>query len=245
MRISRPRYLALGVLVWLSVGLVLACGKDTSPGGGGAGDAPPPGAGERVQLAGGVQGTLTGPASGRGVVIISEQGGQAAWNDVATELTRAGYRVLVYTRPAQGSAGAARAAAAALLARGVEKVALVGSREGGADVLAAPGDAVGLILVNPTARPDPLPAAGMPPTPMLVIASLGDAEGSAVARRLYAAAAEPREMVLVPGAAASIPSLIAATAPASAPASATPGTGGGVRGELLDFLRAAFTPATA
>ena len=237
------RWLVLGVLLWLGPGLALACGGGSPSSGGsaaGGAGAPPP-AGQTVTLGTGLTGSLTGSSSNQAVVIISESGGEAAWQPVAAGLARSGYRVLLYTRPDRGGEEAARLAATALTQRGVEKLAFVGSRQGSADALAAAGDAAGVVLVNPSATPDPAPAAGLPPTALLVIASLADAAGSAVARRLYAAASEPRELVLHPAPPSGI---IALLSPAAL--NATPPAGGSdVHTVFLAFLRRAFAPRNA
>ena len=210
--------------------LVLACTPGCSRKGGA--QAPPGATALTIAAPGGDRpGFLYGGASERGIVLVAGDTNTDQWSSLAGELSRLGYRVLVIGLPSDG--GAARAAGAELTRRGSDRILYVGSQAGAAPALAAAtAGGAGVALLNPTAEPAPLPAAGgAPPVPLLALASLTDAQSSAVARRLYDAAGEPRTLALYP---------------AREPAPAVfAGEGGELKNAFLDFLRSAFEPLSA
>ena len=182
---------------------------------------------------GSMPGDLYGPTSRRGIVVISS-GAAGEWTPLALELGQLGYRVLVYTPPAgRGGADTARAAAGLLRRRGVESVVYVATGVGATAALeAAGGDAAGVALLNPAAPPEPLPSGAAPAVPVLALASLADAASTALARRIYDAAAEPRTLALYPA-------RTVAPAVFAAPETAE------VKSVFFDFLRDAFEPLSA
>lgn len=220
--------------------LAVACiGSGCSRGGSTpeSGDASTPAAGAAavtIRSAGGsVNGQVYGPTSGRGVVVITGPNETDAWATLATELGQLGYRVLVFAPPERAAAGAARAAADLLRGQGVEKIVLVGSGAATATALEAARDgADGVAVLNPAAGADPIPNGGMPAVPVLALGSLADAPSSALARRIYDAAAEPRTLALYPSRAAA-PGVFGAAESAE------------LKSVFLDFLRSAFEPLSA
>src|SRR5262245_15157352 len=197
----------------------------------GAAIAPPAGA-SSVQV-GEVAADLFGTSSPNGVVIVSPPEERTAWQQVGPTLVSAGYRVLLYTRPDRGADATARREGDLLRTRGAEKVIFVGSRAAAADALAAGrDDASGVVVINPLSPPEPIPAAGMPPAPLLALASLTDGPASALARRIYDAAQEPRTLALYP-------------AKLSGPAALNDASTAEVRGVFMDFLHASFGSLTA
>jgi pimeloyl-ACP methyl ester carboxylesterase len=182
---------------------------------------------------GNVTADLFGTSSPHAVVIVSPPDERAAWQQVAASLATTGYSVLLYSRPDRDADATARRAGELLRGRGVEKVVFVGSRAGAADALsAARDDGAGVAILNPLAPPEPIPSAGMPLSALLAMASLADGTSSALARRVYEAAPEPRTLALYP-------------ARLSSPAVLTDPSTPEVRDVFMEFLRSAFESQSA
>jgi hypothetical protein len=231
------------------VALLLAgCGRGAQPS---SGPPPPAGGGaQRISFAGPGGTTLSGGVYGRaqaqGVVLVPDGGRRAdVWDALAADLAASGFFVLALDFPAEGLPGgpvaAVRAAVAQLQARGARQVVLIGEGAGGAAALAAAAGepVVGVAALSapavyrgPTGDADALGAAPHIDGVVLAMAALGDGEGVAVARRIYAAAAEPKTLALVPGSARGAALVIG---PDAAQA----------RDVLRAFLREAFAERTA
>jgi pimeloyl-ACP methyl ester carboxylesterase len=223
------RALAVALLVVLLVSsLVAGCRRTDDP------PAPPFG-GSAIELetpGGTTSGALYGTVSDRGIVVVADDSETAAWAEVASELGRSGYRVIVLPRPARDGAATVRAAAERLAQQGVKQTVFVGSGRGASAALAAAADgASGVGVLNPDGESATVPAGGLPPVALLVMASLRDGPSSAAAQQIYRAAREPRTLALYP-------------AQERAPA-AFAGESNELRDAFFDFLRSAFQPLTA
>lgn len=224
------RRAALACFACLVAALLVGCASDKAGrnhGGAASGTAE----GSQLSLPGGRVGRSFGPVSQRGVIVIADGPDTGAWAALAEEMGRAGYRVIVVPGTGSDDAAAARAAASQATRRGAERVVFVGSGRSAAAALEAARDgASGVAVLNPPGSLE-IPSGGMPPVPLLAIASLTDGPGSAAAQHLYQAAGEPRTLALYP-------------AREAAPA-AFAGDSNELRSALLDFLRAAFLPLSA
>jgi len=224
-----------GTLLLLLIPALIACNRGGS---GGRVAAPPdsPGPNARtvvIDPGARLTGSLYGTSATRGIVIVSPTDDFQAWERVAVVLAQQGFRVLLYRRPARDGDGAARAAGDALRQHGATKVLYIASGAAVADALvAARTDAAGLVVYNPKAGAESPPRGGMPPVPLLALASLADNETNAQARRLYDAAQEPRTLALYPQRTIS-PALLAGADNSELAA------------VLSDFLRSAFETLSA
>lgn len=196
---------------------------------------PTPAGGRTIRIEGanaGISGTLFGPSSTRGVLVIAGDD-DSAYRALAAELGQAGYRVLLVRQPERDRPATARAAAAALRRQGIEKLVLVAGGGAVADALHAARDgADGVVALSPSGQADPLPTLVMPALPVLALASLTDAASSAQARRIYDAAVEPRILALYPARGPAV-AIIGGAEPSE------------LDSVLLEFLRSAFEPLSA
>lgn len=177
-------------------------------------------------------GLIYGGRSTRGVVLIVGDSNTDVWSALASELGQMGYRVLLLPQPLRDGGATARAAADRLAGQGVEQVVFIGSGRGAAAALeAAAGGSNGVGILNPDGSTGVIPAGGMPPVALLVMATLGDGPSSAAAQQLYRAAREPRTLALYPSSEA-IPAAFA-------------GDSNELKAAFFDFLRTAFQPLAA
>lgn len=204
---------------------------------GGCRDSPKPSPPDSAEVrldtpAGPTNARIYGARSGRGIVVVADDAETSAWAQVATELGQAGYQVIVLPRPERDAAATVRVASDHLSQRGATQVVFIGSGRGATAALeAAAGGASGVGVLNPAGAASGIPAGGVPPVALLVMASLRDGPSSAAAQELYRAAREPRRLALYP-----------AVEPAPA---AFAGESNEVKMALFDFLRAAFQPLAA
>lgn len=191
-----------------------------------------------------VNGRLYGRRAANGVVLMPTDGSRAdVWEPYAGETAASGILVLALDRgdAALPADAVLIAAVAALRARGVDKVVLVGEGAGGAAALAAAGDGgvSGVAaLSSPTAVSGPggtidaLSSIARIDRPVLFMAALADPDGAQAAGRLYDAARDPRTRALVTGADRGAEILRG-------------GAANEAKGVLNDFLREAFRSLTA
>lgn len=161
---------------------------------------------------------LAGRLFGRGsvAVILAHMypTDQRSWEAFARQLAAKGFTVLTFDFRGYGRSGGARmipfidrdvAAAVRLVrARGSEKVFVVGASMGGTAALkrAAPDRVDGVATLSAPAEFLGLSAAEeirRITVPKLFMASSGDGSAAAVARRMYARAAEPKELKIFEG----------------------------------------------
>jgi hypothetical protein len=225
--VARGRGATGFILVIIAVLACAGCRDSEKPA-----DAP---ASTEVQLdtpGGRTSGFVYGAMSTRGIVLVADDADTGAWSSLAAELGRMGYQVIVLPRPARDGAATARAAADRLTRQGVQQVVFLGSGRGVAAALeAAAGGASGAVVLNPVGNGDAIPAGGLPPVALLVMAALSDGASAAAAQEIYRTAREPRTLALYPS---------SATVPA-----AFAGEGNEVKSAFFDFLRSAFQPLTA
>jgi hypothetical protein len=219
---------AAAILMVGIMALVLAGCRDS------AGRSEPPDSTE-VHLdtpSGTTKGFVYGGISTRGIVLIAGDAGAGAWSALASELGRMGYQVLLLPQPPRDGGATARAAADRLAGQGVQQVVFIGSGRGATAALeAAAGGSNGVGVLNPDGSVDVMPAGGMPPVALLVMAALSDGPSSAAAQQLYRAAREPRTLALYPSSEA-LPAAFA-------------GDSNELKAAFFDFLRTAFQPLAA